>query len=153
MKKLSPSHKSVLRIRGAIAAFMLILPAVVLDSAFVDDPAIPTGLFTAVVLVLAVLLVFVAPDRRYRAWGYDATEDELHVESGILFRSHTVVPFGRVQHIDVSQGPIERRYGVGSLTLHTAGTRNSAVVLPGLDHGEAERMRDEIRGKIRQDLA
>jgi hypothetical protein len=63
-----------------------------------------------------------------------------------------VVPFGRVQHIDVVQGPLQRRFGVGSLVLHTAGTRSAAVLLPGLAAAEAERMRDHIRGKIREDM-
>ncbi len=62
------------------------------------------------------------------------------------------MPFGRVQHIDVAQGPIERQFGVARLILHTAGTRSSAVGLPGLDTGEAGRIRDVIRSRIRQDL-
>jgi membrane protein YdbS with pleckstrin-like domain len=79
------------------------------------------------------------------------TEDELHIQHGLWTRTRTVVPFGRVQHIDVAQGPIERAFGVGSLILHTAGTRSSAVDLPGLEFGEAGQMRDVIRSKIRQD--
>lgn len=152
MKPLSPSQKNVLRVRGFLAGLVVLVPCVILDSAFVGDPALPFGLFTAVGLAVALLLALVVPGRNYASWGYDTTEDELLVENGILFRSRTVVPFGRVQHIDVGQGPIERRFGIGVLTLHTAGTRNSAVVLPGLDFEDAGRMRDEIRGKIRQDL-
>jgi hypothetical protein len=64
----------------------------------------------------------------------------------------TVVPFGRVQHIDTTQGPIERRLGLATLILHTAGTRSAAVSLPGLREADAEQMRDRIRAKIRQDL-
>jgi membrane protein YdbS with pleckstrin-like domain len=112
----------------------------------------PVGVIAAPALLLGSLLAFGLPGRRYRAWGYDVAEDELYVQNGIWLQTLTVVPFGRVQHIDVSQGPIERRYGVGVLTLHTAGTRASAVMLPGLEMADAERMRDEIRGKIRQDL-
>jgi hypothetical protein len=136
----------------------LVLTAVLAGAALAAEAAIamqtpmPRGLAVAPALLIAVLLVFVLPERRYRAWGYDVTEDELHVQNGIWLQTLTVVPFGRVQHIDVSQGPFERRYGVGALTLHTAGTRASAVVLPGLETADAERMRDEIRGKIRQDL-
>ena len=70
-----------------------------------------------------------------------------------MTRIRTVVPFGRVQHIDVAQGPIERSFGLATLILHTAGTRGASVPLPGLLFDEAERMRDRIRVKIRQDLA
>jgi membrane protein YdbS with pleckstrin-like domain len=57
-----------------------------------------------------------------------------------------------VQHIDVAQGPIQRMLGLATLVLNTAGTRGAAVRLPGLLHGQAEGMREQIRGKIRQDL-
>ena len=133
-------------------ALVLLGVAVAAEVALLQRSPIPPGLVAVPAFILAVLLVFVLPERRYHAWGYDVTEDELHVQNGIWLRTLTVVPFGRVQHIDVSQGPFERRYGVGALTLHTAGTRASAVVLPGLEMADAERMRDEIRGNIRQDL-
>lgn len=152
MDPLSPSHKTVLRVRGMIVAAVILAPAIAAEALILRGTPVPPGLVGGAAFVLALLLVLVIPQRRYKAWGYRVTEDELHVQTGILLRTLTVVPFGRVQHIDLSQGPIERRYGVGALTLHTAGTRSSAVVLPGLDMPDAERMRDEIRGKIRQDL-
>jgi len=152
MTPLSLSQKSVLRARGAIAALILLLPALVAEYIFARKGVFLPGIVTGLTLLLGGLLIFAMPARRYAAWSYDAGEDELHVRQGIWLQNRTIVPFGRVQHIDVSQGPIERRYGVGTLTLHTAGTRSSAVTLPGLDLEQAERMRDEIRGKIRQDL-
>ena len=63
-------------------------------------------------------------------------------------RTRTVVPFGRVQHIDVSEGPVERRFRLATLILHTAGTRSAAVSLPGLTREEAESMRDRIEGVL-----
>ncbi|HEY0626071.1 MAG TPA: PH domain-containing protein [Allosphingosinicella sp.] len=151
MKPLSPSQKSVLRIRGAIAALPFLAASLFFETV-IRDAGLPLGFALSPALLLAAFLILYAPPRRYRSWGYDVTEDELHVESGIWLRTRTVVPFGRVQHIDVGQGPVERRYGLGTLTLHTAGTRGSAVSLPGLELGDAERMRDEIRAQIRQDL-
>ena len=68
--------------------------------------------------------------------------------AGWLTREHTIVPLSRVQHIDVSQGPIERSAGVATLSLHTAGTENSLVVLPGISRQRAEEIRDAIRGRI-----
>lgn len=152
MKPLSPSQRKVLRARGAILALSLVALAAVADFAFSAELRIAFGIVTGAALVIGALLAFVLPERRYRAWSYQVTDDELHVQNGIWLKTLTIVPFGRVQHIDLSQGPIERHYGVGALTLHTAGTRASAVILPGLDMPEAERMRDEIRGHIRQDL-
>lgn len=152
MTPLAPAQKAVLRVRGLIAAALLLVPAVLADTAIARETPLPFGLATGAGLLLGLLLVFFIPARRYSAWAYEATGDELHVRHGIWLQSRTVVPYGRVQHIDVSQGPIERAYGVGTLTLHTAGTRSGAVALPGIEIETAERMRDEIRGKIRQDL-
>ena len=153
MAPLSPSQKKVLRVRGAIAALVLLVVPTILGFRLLGDWPLLQAALVAAALVFAFFLVVVAPERRYRSWAYAVTEDELHVGNGIWFRSRTVVPFGRVQHIDLGQGPIERHYGVATLTLYTAGTRSAAVPLPGLDLEDAERMRDEIRGKIRQDLA
>ena len=101
-------------------------------------------------LGLAALLVF--PARRYRRWAYREGEDEIQIRRGTLVHVRTIVPFGRVQHIDVAQGPIQRPFGLATLILHTAGTHGASVRLPGLAHNDAEAMRDRIRAKIRQDL-
>ena len=79
-------------------------------------------------------------------------DDRLSVVRGILFRRDTVVPFGRVQHIDVHQGPIARFFGIASLTLHTAGSHNASVTLPGLEEKIARAMRDEIRNHIKRKM-
>ena len=77
--------------------------------------------------------------------------DRLRVVRGLVFRSDTVVPFGRVQHIDVSQGPVERAYGLGTLVLHTAGNHNASVSLSGLAHADAMAMREEIRAHVKRE--
>ena len=56
----------------------------------------------------------------------------------------TNVPRSRVQHTDVSQGPLERRYGVGTLVIHTAGTDDAVVTQRGLTHGTALAIRDHL---------
>jgi len=153
MTALHPNQMWVLRIRGAIAGAVALAVAAVLDLGVLRETAVPAGLAPAAVAALALAALTVLPPRRYRAWGYSESEDELHIRHGLLVRVRTIVPFGRVQHIDVAQGPIERRFGLATLILHTAGTRAAAVPLPGLAQAEAERMRDRIRAKIRQELA
>ena len=151
----TPLHRgqlSVLRLRAFILVIFLLGPVIAVDATVLRETALPFGLAPAAAALLLGVLAFVSAGRRYRSWGYRFEEDELHIRSGVWTRSHTVVPFGRVQHIDVGQGPVERRFALGTLTLHTAGTRSSAVALPGLPFEEAGRMRDEIRAKIRQDL-
>ena len=141
----------VMRIH-ALAIGALALPAGLLGEAIVrDNVDLPPGIVTIPLLVLLLYPILVAPGRRYRAWGYAMDADELRIARGVWTRIETIVPLARVQHVDVSQGPIERTFGVCRLVLHTAGTMHSRVVLPGLARATAEALRDEVRGRIVQD--
>ena len=152
MQPLHPNQIWVIRIRAAITALFLLVPAAIVDWGPLRESEVPAGLLTGAAVLLALFLTIVMPARRYRAWGYEEGEDELHIRHGVWTRVRTAVPFGRVQHIDVAQGPVERMFGLSTLILHTAGTRGAAVPLPGLLQGDCEAMRDRIRSKIRQDL-
>ena len=141
----------VMRIH-ALAIGALALAAGLLGEAIVrDNVDLPPGIVTIPLLVLLLYPVLVAPGRRYRAWGYAMDADELRIARGVWTRIETIVPLARVQHVDVSQGPIERTFGVCRLVLHTAGTMHSRVLLPGLARATAEALRDEVRGRIVQD--
>jgi len=153
--ELTPVHPRfvwVLRIRAATSALFFFLVAVVLDATALREAGLPVGLVSGVVALLGLAFVAWLPRRRWRAWAYREGEDELDIRHGRLVRVRTVVPFARVQHIDVSEGPVERNLGLATLVLHTAGTRAAAVPLPGLTRDEADQMRDRIRLKIRQEL-
>lgn len=110
------------------------------------------GLVLIPVALLALLQVLVLPGRIYRRWGYDMGDEQLRVLRGFLWRTDTIVPFNRIQHIDVAQGPLQRLFGLSTLIVHTAGTHNSIVALPGLATADAEAMRETIKGHIRQDM-
>jgi len=96
------------------------------------------------IALLGIWTILLAP-RRWARWGWAWTGRELHVASGWLVQSHTIVPAARVQHLDVTQGPVQRMFGVATLVLHTAGTANSEVDLPGISRETAEGIRDAIR--------
>lgn len=146
---LHPSYRTVLRIRAAIPAAMLVLAGVVGEMA--GD--LPGGLVLGPISLVAFVLIVVIPPRRYRRKGFAMGDDRLRIVSGFLFHSDTVVPFGRVQHLDVLQGPLDRAYDLATLVLHTAGTHNSSVALPGLAHEDAVAMRETIRNHIRRETA
>jgi membrane protein YdbS with pleckstrin-like domain len=109
------------------------------------------GLITGIVLLVGIVGASTLPRLRYRYWRYRLDEEELALTRGILTRVHTVVPLIRVQHMDVSQNIIEREMELAKLVVHTAGTRNNVVVVPGLDLATAEVIRDRLRGFVRDD--
>src|SRR3546814_11606695 len=120
---LHPNHVKLLRIQAALIAIPVVIASLVLESARL----LPPGLIFGVVALLALLAIVRVPLRRHHARGYAMGDNRLRVVRGILFRSDSVVPFGRVQHIDVNQGPLERYYGLATPTLHTAGTQNASA--------------------------
>jgi uncharacterized protein len=144
---LDPGYRSVMRIVTAIWLAILLAPAIA------AEVAIPGwhGVVVVPYLALAAAILLRLPQRRWQARGYRVAEERLRVVRGMLFHSDTVVPFGRVQHIDVDQGPLERAYDIATLTVHTAGSHNASVHLPGLKHADALAMRDAIRAAIRRD--
>ncbi|MGH3312330.1 MAG: PH domain-containing protein [Streptomyces sp.] len=81
--------------------------------------------------------------RNWRSWRYAERDDDLLISRGVLWRELTVVPYGRMQLVEVTSGPLERRYGLARLQLHTAAATTDAAI-PGLDPAEAERLRDRL---------
>jgi len=81
--------------------------------------------------------------RRFRSWGYAEREDDLLVRRGVMFARLSVVPYGRMQFIDVTAGPLERAFGLATVRLHTAAAATDARI-PGLEREEAARLRDTL---------
>lgn len=147
LTQLDPSYTTVMRIEGLLTTLPFVIGATVLSLADVVPPWIPG----VPVLILAIILIGVLPLKRYRSRGYNMAADRLRVVKGVLFHADTVVPFSRVQHIDVEQGPLERMFGIARLILHTAGTHNSSVTLPGLPFETAKAMREDIRQHVKRE--
>ena len=120
-EELTPLHPNYVKV-VRLGTLLFALPFVVVALIFEFAGELPRGVFLIPVLLLAIWAIVRAPLRRYHARGYQMGADRLRVVRGLIFRSDTVVPFGRVQHIDVQQGPVERAYGLGTLVVHTAAT-------------------------------
>ena len=144
---LNPAWVTTTRIASGLGSFPLLIGAGVFESA----QLLPPGTIIVPILIVYIFFAFIVPARKYRHWGYHMGADRLRIVRGYMFYRDTVVPFGRIQHIDVDQGPIDRRYDLATLTVHTAGNHNSTVALPGLLHADALAMRETIRAAIRPD--
>lgn len=145
---LHPNYKKLLRLVAIIVSIPFLIATLIAEVA----AGLPwPGLIFGPAVLLALIIIFRVPMRRYAARGYAMSEDRLRVVRGIWWKSDSVVPFGRVQHIDVEQGPLERIYGLATITVHTAGTHNASVRLPGLEESLARDMREDIRQHIKRD--
>lgn len=99
----------------------------------------------AVVLVLALtVLSYVWPSIEYRHTRWRQDDQGLEIRRGVFWQHQISVPTARLQHVDVSQGPLQRNFGLGTLTVHTAGTANASVELGGLSFETATALRDEL---------
>jgi membrane protein YdbS with pleckstrin-like domain len=81
--------------------------------------------------------------RNASLWGYAERDEDLYITRGAFFRQLVVVPYGRMQYVDIQAGPLERAYGIASVHLHTASPGTSARI-PGLPREEAARLRDRL---------
>ncbi|MFY0408347.1 PH domain-containing protein [Solicola sp. PLA-1-18] len=101
-----------------------------------------TTLVAVVTLGLAVW-VWLWAARHQASWGYAENEDDLFVTGGVAWRRLVAVPYGRMQFVDVKAGPIERAFGIATVTLHTASSGTTATI-PGLPAEEANRLRNRL---------
>ena len=147
-----PNYRHVLRARLAATWVPLAIGAVVVDQLALRDSPLH-WLPTIVVPLLAVLFVAVIPQRKYRRLRYRLTDRMLQSVHGWMFHTDTLVPFVRVQHLDVTRGPLDKLFGTASLVVHTAGTHNSIVTVNGLAPDRAAEIRDVIREHVRSDFA
>lgn len=86
---------------------------------------------------------FILIDRAVRAWGYAERDDDLLIRHGVMIQRLTVVPYGRMQFVDVRAGPLDRAFGIATVQLHTAAGATAAAI-PGLPSEEASRLRDHL---------
>ena len=139
MQWLQPSARllALRRLQVAIATIAAVVAAVAATGA----SALGLALGGAALVAGTVTVWF--QRRRFLAWGYAEREDDLIVRRGVMFSRLSVVPYGRMQFIDVTAGPFERSFGLATVRMHTAAAASDARI-PGLPHEEASRLRDRL---------
>lgn len=138
---ISPKYRAVLTV-GQLITWTIVstVPALAVGLIFGLwwVSAICWGIGAAMLLVQLLLI-----PRRVRAWGYALRTDDLYVTHGVMFRSLTAVPYGRMQVVEVNAGPFDRALGLATLTFVTASAQTDATI-PGLPAEEAARLRDHL---------
>ena len=143
-KPLEKNYLKVFRISSVLVMFLFSLPFTIGSSIFWDF-----GWLMRVVTFLSIWLVLCGlvhwySIHWYRAYRYQLTEAGLKIYKGVFWQQQNMVPRNRVQHIDITTGPLERRFNLSKLVIHTAGTRNATITLPGLMHEDAADLRQEL---------
>lgn len=119
-----------------------VVAAVIAGASFIAAGAAAVAGAAGGVLVLGAVYLWLQR-RRYLAWAYQERSEDLVVWRGVMFRRLSVVPYGRMQFVDVTAGPWERIFGLSTVKLHTAAAASDARI-PGLEPAEAARLRDRL---------
>jgi uncharacterized protein len=140
-QRISPAYRSLRRLTT------LVFPPI-----FFSVPAVVVGVLTGLwwisaiiwgIAAVIVIIRLVLVERNWRSWGYVEREDDLYITHGVLFRNLVAVPYGRMQLVEVASGPLERAFGLASVSLKTASPETGATI-PGLPPAEAARLRDRL---------
>lgn len=156
MDPFEPDDVTWRAVSSRLATARRLVAAIVALAAAAAVPAL--ALLTGVRALLLLLVVVVAAlawawwlvGRQVAALGYAERDDDLLVRRGVMFRSIVVVPYGRMQFVDVQAGPLARKLGISTVQLHTASPGTDASI-DGLTPDEASRLRDRLarRGEAR----
>jgi membrane protein YdbS with pleckstrin-like domain len=122
---------------GGVLLIVLVVATMLLSLPW--EVWLPVLVVTVSVLAVAWFMV----DRNAQSWGFAEREEDLYVKHGATFRRLVVVPYGRMQYVDIQAGPLEQAFKVASVHLHTASPGTSARI-PGLPASEAARLRDRL---------
>ena len=136
----SPRLLSARRLQAALTTLPV---ALILGLSFGLTGSLADGLAAGLGVVVLGLIWERFLGRRVAAWGYAERDDDLMVRRGVLIRRQSVIPYGRMQFIDVTAGPVERSLGLATVRMHTAAAASDARI-PGLDRADAARLRDQL---------
>lgn len=143
INRISRKGLTVWRVYGFIQTILVLLLAIGVGAlAYIFDWTFWVYVVAgAVVLVFAYLVIYLFPKVRWIRWRYEVRESEIELQHGIFIVTRTLIPMVRVQHVDTSQGPILRKYGLSVITISTAATNHS---IPALLMEEADELRSRI---------
>ena len=138
---LHPPQKGLIRVTMIVRSLLLLGLGLVAEIALWTQLGTAPGMVLIPIALFTLLLIFVLPARIYRRWGYDMGDEQLRVLRGFLWRTDTIVPFNRIQHIDVAQGPLQRLFGLSTLIVPTTASSPCLASPPPMPRPCARRSR------------
>jgi uncharacterized protein len=150
MIPLEPAYKKVRYISAAIVAVIMIFTSWV-SALFIPELS-PYGYIGAGLVTLVTAWIVYYNGLVYHSMGYAVREKDISYKSGLLWKSITTIPFNRVQHCDLKQGILDRRFGLSKLTIYTAGGQSTDLMIPGLLPETAEKLKTFILQSTEQSI-
>ena len=150
MVPLEPAYKTIRYISASAIGVAIILSAWVL--ALTQTAWGNFGYVVAVILTLLSIWLVFYNGLTYQYMGYAVREKDITYASGWLWKNMTTIPFNRVQHCDIRQTLLDRKFGVSKLTIYTAGGHNTDLMIPGLLPETAERLKSFILRSTEQSI-
>jgi uncharacterized protein len=150
-EKLDPSYRKISVITSCI--FCLVILIVYLFVGYFIDILYQWPWILVFALGWSVLtgLVIILATKGYDYEGFAIREKDILYQSGIFFKSVVIIPFNRVQHCEIEQGPVDRMFGLSSLSIFTAGGSSSDLNIPGLAHDQANQLKQFITNQVARD--
>lgn len=145
--QLDAAVRKLWRIEAAIGGFFLAAVMVGFDFALssqIDANPLPSGVLGGLfALALFLWLQFIA-NKKFEFWRFDVGEDQLGVAHGIWWQTRTYVPRARIQHVDITAGPIARALGLATVSVFVGGQAGAVAVIPGLATHDADQLRTTL---------
>lgn len=142
LRSLDPEAVTLWRLTTALRGALV--TALAIGAEVIFEIPLPAGVLAGAAGALALATVVVYPPLKYRAWGFALRDRDLYMRRGVLFRTTSIVPHARIQHVDTRHGPIDRWLGLASVVTFTAGHQGAILSIPALRAGEAEEIRDRL---------
>lgn len=143
MRPIHPAIKKVWRIYAVITFLAIIALGTPFYIFVVKSNKFATYLLLLGLIIAVFILIkgLVFSDRSWKAWQYGITDTELILTWGVIWRTLRVIPRYGIQHIDINEGPIDRRFGLVQIVIFAAGSVGVVATIPGLTRTEAEELR------------
>ncbi|RIX50764.1 hypothetical protein D3P08_18850 [Paenibacillus nanensis] len=142
-KRLHHDYLKVYRISELISngIFLIIIIAYLIVALWQDWTLIPVWICAGLLVLSLLVFTWLVPAVKYKRFRYELFEEELEIESGIIFISNVLVPMVRVQHVELGSGPLMRKFGLATVSVVTAATTHK---IAGLKRDEAEALKRRI---------
>ncbi|MDB4459276.1 PH domain-containing protein [bacterium] len=129
---------------GSVVFLGLLFGGGVFVSLSVDGSFIWVACGWVTFAIFKLISSMVYPSLAWKHFGYLMTDKVLEIRSGVLWKVCQQVPMSRLQHVDLQRGPLERSFGLATLTIYTAGTQQAVLTIPGLEAELAAELRDQL---------